>query len=81
MSTGDRVAALTVVLGLYVFPASPIFQVGWPESLALLLMVIAFVLLGQRRYGWVLPVAVGLALTRRIVLALAIVIALHWVTR
>lgn len=81
VNTGDEIAAFTVVLGLCVFPASPILQVGYSESLALLLVVLALVLLGKRKYGWLVPVAVGLSLTRQIVLALAVVIGLHWLSR
>ena len=81
LGVGGRFAAFTVVLGLCVFPASPVLQVGYAESLTLLLLVLALTLLGQRRYGWLVPVAVCLSLTRQVVLALAVLVALHWLMR
>lgn len=79
-SSGRFVAVLAAV-GLCMAPAAPILQMAYSDALALAWMMIAFWGLRQRRY-WV--VAVGcllLALTRPVVLPMALVIALHGVLR
>lgn len=81
MTRADSFVATTAVLGLCSFPASPILQVAYSESLALLLVVTALVLLTQRRYGWLVVVAFALCLTRPLTLPLAAVIGVHWLVR
>lgn len=78
---GDSFVALTAVLGLCTFPAAPILQLGYTESLALLLIVLALVTLRQRMYGRLAALAVALSLTRPVVLPLAIIIGVHWLVR
>jgi hypothetical protein len=63
------------------YPTASLFQVGYPESLSLLLVVSALYALGERRYALVMLAALGLALTRPIVLPLAIVVAVHGLAR
>lgn len=81
LQTGDRFVAFTAVLGLCAFPGAPILQVAYSESLALLLVVLALIVLRRHRYGWLMLVAAGLALTRPVVLPLAAVIGVHWLIR
>jgi hypothetical protein len=78
---GSRFAAVMAVAAICSYPASPVFQAAYTESLALFLIVVCLALLTTRRYGWLLLPAVGLALTRPIALALALVIAVHWLAR
>jgi len=77
----DYLAMLTV-LALCCAPAAPVFQVAYTESLGLLLLLLALVMLEQRRYGWLLVLGLGLALTRPITLPLALAVigqlALRW---
>ena len=62
---------------LCAYPTSAVFQVAYTESMALCLLALALAALCRRRYGWFLVVAIGLALTRPIVLPLAFVVAVH----
>ena len=73
-------SAMTV-LALCVAPAAVVWQAAYTESLALLLVLAALWALRHRRYGTLLAVALALALTRPIVLPLALVAGLHWVAR
>jgi hypothetical protein len=79
-AAGRFVAGATIAC-LCAFATAPVLQVGYTESLALLLIVLALMALCQRRYGWLLVVATALSLTRAIVLPLAAVIAIHWIAR
>lgn len=76
-----RAWAALAVGAVCLYPTSPILQLPYSESLALLLVVSALAALHARRYGWVLVLAVGLALTRQIVLALGLVVVLHALRR
>jgi hypothetical protein len=73
-------SAMTVV-ALCVAPAAVVWQAAYTESLALLLVLAALWSLRHRRYGSLLAVGLALALTRPIVLPLALVAGLHWVVR
>ncbi len=77
---GQR-AALGGVLVIGAFPASPVLQISYTESLALLMLASALLLLVQRRYLLAMPVVVGLALTRPVVLPFAAVVLVHLVVR
>lgn len=77
---GHVFAAAVTVLGLCVFPAAPILQAAYPESLALLELVLLLGLLGRRRYAAVVPLIVALALTRPVALAVAGLIGVHGLT-
>ncbi|HZI97012.1 MAG TPA: hypothetical protein VFD41_05745 [Actinomycetales bacterium] len=73
--------ALAGVAVLAVFPSSPVLQYAYTESLALLCLALALLLLTRRRYLWALaPVAV-LAMTRPVALPFALVVAAHLAAR
>ena len=73
-------SAMTV-LALCVAPAAVVWQAAYTESLALFLILAALWALRSRRYGTLLVVALALALTRPVVLPLALVAGLHWIAR
>lgn len=77
---GRFVAAITV-LALCTYPAAVTFQLAYAESLALLLVLAGLWCLRHRRYGLLVAAALLLALTRPIVLPLALVAAVHWLGR
>jgi len=76
-----RFGAGALVACFLAFPTAPILQVGYPEGLALLLVLWALWSLDRRQYGSVCLAAAGLALTRPIVLPLAAVVLVHGVRR
>lgn len=78
--SGRFVASATVLL-VCTYMAAPAMQVAYTESLALLLLCSALLLLRHRRYGWLVPVLVTLALTRAVALAFVPVIVAHGISR
>lgn len=74
-------AALVGVLVVGAFPASPVLQIDYTESLAVLLLAAALLLLVERRYLLTLPVVLALALARPVVLPFAAVVLVHLVVR
>lgn len=68
-----------------VAPVSPLFQLAYAESLYLLLLAVALLLLVERRYAWLFPVTLVMAFTRPSGLAFALALGLHviyrWVRR
>jgi hypothetical protein len=74
-------AALVGVLVVAAFSASPVLQISYTESLALLLLAAALLLLVQRRYVLAVPVVLGLALARPVVLPFAAVVLVHFLVR
>jgi hypothetical protein len=74
---GGRFNATTTVTAVCLFPAAPVFQAAYTESLALLLLVLCLTLLRDRRFGWLAVATTFLAFTRPVVLPLAVVIAVH----
>ncbi|MDF2806631.1 MAG: hypothetical protein K0S43_1577 [Cellulosimicrobium sp.] len=72
---------LATVLLVSVFPSSPVLQVAYTESLALLLVAAALLLLSRRRYGWVALVVVLLGLARAVALPMAAVVLWHGIVR
>ncbi|MFT2689524.1 hypothetical protein [Clavibacter zhangzhiyongii] len=65
-----------------VAPLSPLFQIGYAESLsALVLLVTALLLLVDRRYAVLVPAVVVLAFTRPLGAAFALALVLHIVHR
>jgi Gpi18-like mannosyltransferase len=62
-------------------PVAPVYQVAYAESLQLLLIATALLLLVQRKYLWIIPVAILLGFTRPGALALALTLGLHGVFR
>jgi hypothetical protein len=78
--SGRFTASATVVL-VCTYMAAPAMQIAYTESLALLLLCTALLLLRNRRYGWLAPVLVLLALTRGVAIAFVPVLAVHAVSR
>ncbi len=74
----DRGRALAAITLLCCFASAPILQAAYTESLGLLLVASALLLLLRRRYLWALLPVVLLGVTRNITLVLAPVVALHW---
>ncbi|QJW37316.1 hypothetical protein [Cellulosimicrobium protaetiae] len=72
---------LATVLLVSVFPSSPVLQVAYTESLALLLVASALLLLFRRRYGWTALVIVLLGFTRAVALPMAVVVVWHGIAR
>lgn len=77
---GDRVALVAVAV-LTTSAASPVLQVAYTESLALLLLAAALLLLRRRLYLWAVPVTLLLGLTRAVALGLVVAVAAHAVGR
>ena len=76
-----RFAASATVLLTCTYIAAPAMQIAYTESLALLLVCTALLLLRNRRYGWLVPVLVTLALTRAVALAFVPVVVVHGICR
>ena len=76
-----RFAASATVLLTCTYMAAPAMQIAYTESLALLLICTALLLLRNRCYGWLVPVLVTLALTRAIALAFVPVLIVHGINR
>ncbi|WP_069387795.1 hypothetical protein [Cellulosimicrobium cellulans] len=72
---------LVTVLLVSVFPSSPVLQVAYTESLALLLVAGSLLLLARRRYGWAALAVVLLGLTRAVALPMAAVVVWHALVR
>jgi hypothetical protein len=79
-SSGPFTGSATVLLTC-AYMAAPAMQIAYTESLALLLVCTALLLLRNRRYGWLVPVLVTLALTRAVALAFVPVLVVHGVCR
>jgi len=79
--TAGRFAASATVLLASAYVAGPVMQIAYTESLALLFVCTALLLLRNRRYGWLVPVLITLALTRAVVLAFVPVLLVHGILR
>lgn len=79
-SLAPRSALFAVVL-FCTAPLSPILQVAYAESMHLFLLFAALLLLLERRYLLLIPVAAAMALTRPSGLAFGLVLLLHLVHR
>lgn len=66
------------IIALCVFTTSPLLQVSYSESLALLLLVTAMTFLADHRYAAFVAIIMVLALTRPVALPMLIVIAAHF---
>jgi hypothetical protein len=76
----DRRRALAVTVLVCAFPAAPVLQAAYTESLALALLCLTLLLLRRRHYlAAVVPVLL-LGTTRNIAVVLLPVVALHWVS-
>ena len=76
-----RFAASASVILVCTYMAAPAMQIAYTESPALLLLCTALLLLRNRRYGWLIPVLVTLALTRAVGLAFVPVLVVHGISR
>jgi hypothetical protein len=79
--TLGRFAASATILLACTYMAAPAMQIAYTESLALLLLCTALLLLRNRRYGWLIPVLITLALTRAVALAFVSVVIAHGISR
>jgi hypothetical protein len=77
---GRRVAVGAVVL-LCTFPASPVLQIAYSESLALLLLALALWWLVERRYLLCGVAVVALSLSRPVAAPFAVVVLVHVLVR
>ena len=73
---GDRLALWTVVL-LCCYPAAPVLQFAYTESLGLLLVVAALWCLQNRHYVVLVPVVLLVGVARPVAVPLAAVVGLH----
>ncbi|MET0724776.1 MAG: hypothetical protein ABWY36_00395 [Leifsonia sp.] len=75
-------SAALFAVALFAFaPTSPLFQVAYAESLHLLMLVLALLLLSQRRYGLLAAVTAVMAFTRPSGLAFALTLGLYFAYR
>jgi len=72
---------LATVLLVSVFPTSVVLQVGYTESLALLLVAASLLAIVTRRYGWACAAVLALGFTRAVALPVAVVVAVHALVR
>lgn len=79
--TAGRLAASATVILTCTYMAAPVLQIAYAEGLALLLVCTALLLVRNRRYGWLIPVLMLLALTRAVTLAFVPVLIVHAVSR
>lgn len=77
----SRFYACACVILTCTFMAAPSLQIAYTESLALLLLASALLLLRERRYVAVAALLLALSLTRPVVLAFIPVVIAHGVTR
>ncbi|WP_235021968.1 hypothetical protein [Rathayibacter sp. VKM Ac-2754] len=73
--------SLIAVLLFCVAPTSPMMQLAYAESAAMMLTAITLLLLVRRQYAWVFPVVLLLGLTRPSGLAFAAAMGLYVVVR
>jgi hypothetical protein len=78
---GGRFLATSGVALTSTFITAPLFQAAYSEALGLLLVCLALLLIGSRRYALALIATVLLSLTRLITPALGVVVAVHLVHR
>lgn len=71
---------LATVALVSVFPTAVVLQVGYTESLALLLVAASLLAIVRRRYGWACVAVLALGFTRAVALPMAVVVVVHaWV--
>jgi len=75
--TAGQFAAGVTVLFVNCFVAAPLFQAAYSESIALLLVCTALLLIARRRYGWAVMAVLLLSLTRLVTPPLAVVVGVH----
>ncbi|WP_353112238.1 hypothetical protein [Microbacterium sp.] len=74
-------AAMWAVVFFASGPLAAMFQVGYAESLFVLLLLVALDLVARRRYGWVYPLIVVMGFTRPGILAFALYLGLVGIMR
>ncbi|MBT2485337.1 MULTISPECIES: hypothetical protein [unclassified Microbacterium] len=80
----DRVGSAAATWAVIFFAAGPLaamFQVGYAESLFLLLLFLALDATTRRRYGWLYVLIPVMAFTRPGILAFALYLGLHGIVR
>lgn len=80
----ERLGETTALWAVAFFVASPVaalFQVGYAESLFLLLLFTALLLVRRRRFGWLYPLLAVMGFTRPGALAFALFLALYGLWR
>jgi hypothetical protein len=77
----DKRAAVVGIVLVTTLPCSPVLQICYTESLALLVLATALLLLVQRRYALAVPVVILLSLTRPVELPFALVVLVHLIVR
>jgi hypothetical protein len=75
---GLPLATVALVAG---FPAGPVLQVAYTESLALLLVAGTLWLVLRHRYGWAVLTVLALGFTRAVALPMVVVVVVHAVVR
>jgi hypothetical protein len=71
--------ATVVLLGL--FPSAAVLQIGYTESLALLLVAASLLAIVERRYAWASLAVLALGFTRAVALPMAVVVVVHGLVR
>lgn len=74
-------AALWAVTFFAWGPLSALFQVGYAETLFVLLLLVALDLVARRRFGWLYPLILVMAFTRPGILAFALYLGLYGIFR
>lgn len=77
----DRWLPLAVVAVVGLSAAAPVLQAAYTESLALLTLAGALIMLVRRRYVAAVPLVLALGLTRAVALALVVPVVTHAVLR
>jgi hypothetical protein len=72
---------LATVALLGVFPSAAVLQIGYTESLALLLVAASLLAIIERRYGWASFAVLALGFTRAVALPIAAVVVVHALVR
>lgn len=76
-----RSASMWAVTFFAMGPLAALFQVGYAESLFILLLLIALDLVSRRRYGWLYLLIPVMGYTRPGILAFALFLGLHGILR
>jgi hypothetical protein len=71
--------ATVALLGL--FPSAAVLQIGYTESLALLLVAASLLAIIERRYAWASLAVLALGFTRAVALPMAVVVVVHALVR
>jgi hypothetical protein len=72
---------LATVALLGVFPSAAVLQIGYTESLALLLVAASLLAIVERRYAWASLAVLALGFTRAVALPIAAVVVVHSLVR